>query len=272
MVATRLQFQFEGSPSPTSEPQQLTNPAGSKRLRILFLGNSYNPMGTVCLQALVELGHEAIVGDYDPLTQGGWRFARKKLRSHGWRLVLKRTSYLIRCKTRIALRRMGVPLSGFASLPELTRACGLNVIQSANPNSAEFVQQVRQLGVQLIVVANFSRILKRALIETPGLGCINVHPSLLPRYRGPEPFYWVLANREKTTGVTLHYMDEGIDSGDIILQRELEIRPKETESTLLHRSAAMAAELLREAIPLVQAGCAPRIPQDQTAATYYSFP
>ena len=167
---------------------------------------------------------------------------------------------------------MGVPLSGFASLPEITRACGLTVIQCANPNSAEFVQQVRLLGVQLIVVANFSRILQRALLETPDLGCINVHPSLLPRYRGPEPFYWVLANREKTTGVTLHYMDEAIDSGDIILQRELEIRPKETETTLLHRSAAVAAELLHEAIPLLQARRAPRIRQDQTVATYYSFP
>jgi methionyl-tRNA formyltransferase len=173
---------------------------------------------------------------------------------------------------RIGLHRMGIPLAGFASLPEITRACGLNVIPYANPNSAEFVRQVQLLGVQLIVVASFSHILRRALIDTPELGCINVHPSLLPRYRGPEPLYWVLANREKTTGVTLHYMDEGIDSGDIILQRELEIRPKETETTLLQRSSAIAAELLHEAVPLLQAGHAPRNRQDPRVATYYSFP
>src|SRR5713226_7770003 len=95
------------------------------------------------------------------------------------------------------------------------------------------MQHVQLLGVDLIVVAGFARILKRALVDVPRLGCINVHPSLLPHYRGPEPFYWVLANLEKTTGVTIHHVDEGIDTGDIILQRELEIRPNETETMLI---------------------------------------
>lgn len=176
------------------------------------------------------------------------------------------------CKARIALRSVGVPLSGFASLPELSRTGGLNAIRCSNPNSPEFVQQVQLLGVDLIVVAAFSCILKRALIESARLGCINVHPSLLPRYRGPEPFYWVLANREKITGVTIHYVDEEIDSGDIIMQRELEICPNETETTLVLRCTGLAAELLREAIPLLLAGRAPRVRQDHSAATYYSFP
>ncbi len=146
------------------------------------------------------------------------------------------------------------------------------MIPCTNPNGPEFMQQVQLLGVDLIVVAGFARILTRALVDVPRLGCINVHPSLLPHYRGPEPFYWVLANLEKTTGVTIHHVDEGIDTGDIILQRELEIRPNETETTLMQRSAIVAGELLREAIPLLLAGRAPRTRQDHSAATYYSFP
>src|SRR5207302_961380 len=124
----------------------------------------------------------------------------------------------------------------------------------------------------LIVVANYSHILKHALISIPRLGCINVHASLLPAYRGPSPLYWVLANREKVTGVTIHYIDERIDSGDIILQRQLVIRPGETEFTLCERSARVAADLLGEAIPLLLSEKASRIPQDHSAATYYSFP
>ena len=146
------------------------------------------------------------------------------------------------------------------------------MIRCTNPNGAEFMQQVQLLEVDLIVVAGFPRILKRVLIDIPRLGCINVHPSLLPRYRGPEPLYWALANHENTTGVTIHHVDEGIDTGDILLQRKLEIRPNETEITLGQRAARVASELLREAIPLLLAGRAPRTRQDHSAASYYSFP
>ena len=175
-------------------------------------------------------------------------------------------------KARIALRRVGVPLSGFVSLQELTRTLGLNVIRCTDPNSAEFVDHVKRLGVDLVVVAGFGRILKNTLIGTPRLGCVNVHSSLLPGYRGPEPFYWVLVNQETTTGVTLHYVDEGIDSGDIILQRDFAILSNDTATTLVDRCAGVAVELLCEAIPLLLAGRAPRIPQNPSSASYYSFP
>ncbi len=251
---------------------EATRPNTTKASWILFLGNSYNPWSVPCLQTLVDLGHHIVVGRYDPLTRGVWRLLRESLQSRGWSFVLRKAAYLMRSKTRIAWRRIGVPLSGFASLPELCRARGLSMIPCTNPNGPEFMQQVQLLGVDLIVVAGFARILTRALVDVPRLGCINVHPSLLPHYRGPEPFYWVLANLEKTTGVTIHHVDEGIDTGDIILQRELEIRPNETETTLMQRSAIVAGELLREAIPLLLAGRAPRTRQDHSAATYYSFP
>lgn len=265
--------QFEELLRRAVEPRARAGPAsGAERQTILFLGNSYNPMSASCLEAIVALGHDILVGPYEPFTQGFWRLVRKRLQSGGWALILRKAAHLIRSWTRIALRNIGFPLSGFASLRELFSARQLKVIRCTDPNYAEFVHQVQSLRVDLIVVASFGRILKAALIGVPRLGCINVHPSLLPRYRGPEPFYWVLANREKTTGVTIHYIDGGIDSGDIIVQRALEIRPDETESTLMKRSARVAAELLHEAIPLLIAGRAPRIRQDHSAATYYSFP
>ena len=122
---------------------------------------------------------------------------RKRLKSRGLGVVLRKAAYLIRSKTRIAFRGARIPLLGFASLPELCRVRGLNVIRCASPNSPEFLHQVQLLGVDLIVVASFSWILKHPLIGVPRLGCINVHPSLLPLYRGPEPNYWVLANFEQ---------------------------------------------------------------------------
>src|SRR2546428_813322 len=243
-------------PSGAAQPQAR---ASTARRLILFLGNSYNSFSVACLQSLVESGYETIVGCYDSLTPGAWRLLRKSLKYRGWSFVLRKAARLIRSKARLALRRVGVPLSGFASLPELISTRRLNVIRCTDLNSAGFVDQVRRLGVDLIVVAGFGRILKKTLIGTPRLGCVNVHSSLLPRYRGPEPFYWVLVNRETTTGVTLHHVDEGIDSGDIILQRDLEILPNDTATTLVDRCAGVAAELLCEAIPLLLAGRAPRI-------------
>jgi folate-dependent phosphoribosylglycinamide formyltransferase PurN len=257
------------------ETEVLARPEQAREVKqptILFLGNVQNPFSVGCLQALIELGHDTVIGFYDPSTQGIWRVIRNKLKSRGWRFVLRKGAYWMRYKTRLALRGAGIPLAGFASLPELCSAHRLNVFPCDHPNSAAFVQQAKSLGVDLIVVAAFGRILQRALIEVPRVGCINVHPSFLPRYRGPEPWYWALANGEKTTGVTVHHIDEGIDTGDVILQEELEIHPHETESSLRDRSIQVASGLLRKAVPLLLAGTAPRIPQDHSIATYYSFP
>jgi methionyl-tRNA formyltransferase len=133
----------------------------------------------------------------------------------------------------------------------------------------------RALGdeaVDLIVVASFSRILRAPLIGLPRLGAINVHPSLLPRLRGPTPLYWALANGERVTGVNIHHLDAGIDTGDVIAQRELAIRPGETLRSLHARAVALAAALLRETLPRLADRTAPRIPQDESLASYYSFP
>jgi folate-dependent phosphoribosylglycinamide formyltransferase PurN len=253
-----------------SRPAETTGRA--QRSKILFLGNSYNSLSVSALESLVESGHDVTVGYYDALARSRWQLLRKGIKSRGWRPTLQKGLRLLRCKSALGLRQLGVPLPSVASVPELVMLRGLKAEQCSDPNGAEFVEEVRRLGFDLIVVSSFSRILKKALIGVPRLGVVNVHPSLLPRYRGPEPLYWVLANGEKSTGVTLHYVDEGIDSGDIILQRKLEIQPRDTVSTLQARCAKLAASMLSETIPMLLAGRAPRIPQNHSSASYYSFP
>jgi methionyl-tRNA formyltransferase len=186
--------------------------------------------------------------------------------------VVRKTILLFRCHVRLLLRRVGFRLQGFDSLPEVILAHPIKVIPCINPNSPAFVDQVHHLGVDLIIVAAFSRILKAQLIEAPPLGCINVHPSALPRYRGPNPFYWVLARHEEKTGVTIHYIDEGIDSGNIISQREFSIKQDDTEYTLQTKAAKVAGELLQETVPRISTGVAPSTLQDESQANYYSFP
>lgn len=247
----------------------------TRPIRILFLGNAYSSFSVRCLEALFEQasdrGYEIVPGFYDPAKVGAWRTLRNLVRSRGSGPALERALRFAFSKASSGLRLAGLPVKGYQSLPELARAHGAEPLSCSNPNSAEFIERVKRLEIDLIVVANFSRILKRGIIEAPRMGCINVHPSLLPRYRGPEPHFWVLANGETTTGVTLLYIDEGIDTGDILLQAEMKVRRSDTEAKLWKRSGELASGLLRKALPLLASGQAPRVPQDHTLATYYSF-
>jgi hypothetical protein len=225
-----------------------------------------------CLLALNQTGHEILVGSYNATSRGGVQLLKDSLRRYGSGFVIRKSLQLLRSHARIGFRRLGLPLSGFASLPEVVIAGNIESVPCVNPNASDFVEEVNNRGIDLIVVAAFSRILKARLIAAPRLGCINVHPSLLPRYRGPNPFYWVLAGGEKKTGVTIHYIDEGIDSGDIILQREFTINARDTEKDLLMKASVLASEMMGEAISLLAAGTAPRVPQNESDSIYFSFP
>jgi len=238
----------------------------------MFFGNAFNPFSIWCLEALISMDHEIVVGVHNPVGRRGTRVVRKMLSLRGSRVVFRKAMILLVALASLALRRIGIPVRGFRSLWDLCYEGHLTSVHCVDPNDPQLIANVRSLGVDLIVVAAFSRILKPELIGLPPLGCVNVHPSLLPRYRGPYPFYWVLANKEKTTGVTLHYIDDGIDSGEIIVQREFAIPPGETELRLQYRSASAAAEMLKETLPLLIAGTAPRMRQDEAAASYYSWP
>jgi len=142
------------------------------------------------------------------------------------------------------------------------------VYQPEKVKTAEFVEILRQLAPEVIVVVAFGQILSQAILDIPPKGCINVHGSLLPKYRGAGPIQWSIINGDKTTGVTTMYMDKGLDTGDMILKREFEILEKETTQELHDKMSAVGAEVLIDTLKLIESGTAPRIPQDHSQHTY----
>ena len=157
----------------------------------------------------------------------------------------------------------------FASLARAAAARGIPVRAPADPNAPAFVEQIRQLQPDLIFSFYYRRLLGRTLLQLPRLGAINVHGSLLPKYRGRAPINWALVRGEALTGVTLHYMDERADHGDIIVQRPVPIAVEDTALRLSRKLTAAAREAVRDTYPLIASGRAPRIPQDHAAATRF---
>ena len=142
------------------------------------------------------------------------------------------------------------------------------VFQPGKLRDGTALAQMQGLDPELIVVAAYGRILPEDILNAPPYGCINVHSSLLPKYRGAAPINWAILNGEKETGVTIMHMAPELDAGDIILQRSTPIGPDETAPELFDRLAQMGGALLVEAVAQLQAGTAPQIPQDGSQATY----
>lgn len=125
---------------------------------------------------------------------------------------------------------------------------GLPVVQPESTRAPEFLRAVRTLAPDLLVVVAFGQILKPALLEIPRMGAINIHASLLPRYRGPAPIQWAIINGESETGVTTMFMDAGMDTGDILLTRSDPISAEDTAGILHDRLSVVGAELLIETL------------------------
>ena len=151
---------------------------------------------------------------------------------------------------------------------EVAEANGVPVLQPARLRSPEVIETLRELAPDVNVTVAYGRIIPREVLELPRLGSINVHPSLLPKYRGASPITSAILNGETETGVTIMYQSMELDAGDLILQRRVPIAPEDTARTLYDRLARLGADALVEALRLVAAGRAPRIPQDHAAATY----
>lgn len=127
----------------------------------------------------------------------------------------------------------------------------------------EFIEEIKKSNPDVICVVAYGKILPKEFLEIPKYGCINVHPSLLPKYRGSTPIQTAIINGDKTTGVTTMYMDEGLDSGDIILQEEIEIKDNETAGIVWDRLAKIGAELLVKTLKQIENGTAKRKAQGE---------
>ena len=145
---------------------------------------------------------------------------------------------------------------------------GVPVAQPAKVKTPELPTQLREWDPDLAVVAAYGRILPTAVLELPRQGCINVHASLLPKYRGAAPIQWAILRGETSTGVTIMRMNERMDEGNMLLQRETPIGPTETYGELQRRLADLGAAALMDALPALHAGTARDVVQDDAAATY----
>jgi methionyl-tRNA formyltransferase len=198
-------------------------------LRVVVFG--YHDIGVACLEAVLERGADvvAVVTHEDDPKESIW----------------------------------------FASLARAAAVRGIPVHVPEDPNVPVFVEQIRNLQPDLAFSFYYRRLLQPALLQIPRLGAVNVHGSLLPKYRGRAPINWALVHGETVTGVTLHYMDQWADHGDIIAQRTVSIAVEDTALTLSRKLTVAARGVVRDTYPLIASGRAPRFPQDHAAATRF---
>lgn len=198
-------------------------------MKILFMGTPQ--FAVPSLKALVEAGHE-IVGAF---TQPD--------------------------KPRSRMKVTACPVKEYALSQSIP------VFQPVKLRDGEAMETIAALAPDLIVVAAYGRILPDEMLAYPSMGCINVHSSLLPKFRGAAPINWAILTGERVTGVTVMHMAHDLDAGDIILQRETPIGPDETADALYDRLAEMGGALVVEAVAALANGTATRTPQDSGAAT-----
>jgi methionyl-tRNA formyltransferase len=160
-------------------------------------------------------------------------------------------------------RRLTAPAVKKAAL-----SLGVPVLQTASLKDDEAIAQLRELEPRLIVVAAYGQMLRLPVLSIPPAGVINVHPSLLPKYRGASPVEGALLAGEDQTGVTIMLMDEGMDTGPIIAQRAVDIAPEDTAGSLRERLSEVGAELLMETVPRWLRGTVEARPQDEMQASY----
>ena len=156
----------------------------------------------------------------------------------------------------------------FSPVKKLALEMGLPVYQPETLRDAAVLSVLQELRPDVIVAVAYGRLLPPEILALPRLGCINVHGSLLPKYRGSAPIQWAVLNGDRVTGVSTMYLSEEMDTGDVIFSAETEIGEKETSGELFDRLMVMGAELLHKTLTAVENGTAPRFPQNEAEASY----
>ena len=155
----------------------------------------------------------------------------------------------------------------FSAVKEKALEYGLTVYQPEKVKDSDFVQVLKELAPDIMVVVAFGQILSEEILNIPKYGCINVHGSLLPEYRGAAPIQWSIIHGREYGGVTTMYMAKGLDSGDMILKAQEKIRDDDTYGSLYDRLSVIGADLLIKTLELIESGEAPRTPQNEAEAT-----
>ena len=159
------------------------------------------------------------------------------------------------------------------SAVDVARRYDLSIYQPSNINSPEFVTPLRdEIRPDLLISVAASQILRQSVLEVPPLGCINLHSAPLPRYQGMMPNFWTMLHNEPQAAVTVHYMVEKLDAGDIIVQHPVPIYPTDSLHKLMVRSKQVGVQALLEAVEQIERGTVQGQPMDASQATYFTFP
>lgn len=191
----------------------------------------------------------------------GFRYFCKKLSSYIWAKLAGKIINDIFGSTRKCY-----------SVAAVARKYNVQVTDAVNVNSESFRKNLRDLDVQLIISISGTQFYGKALREQTSAGIVNCHGALLPKYRGLMPSFWTLSNGEEQGGVSVHFVDEKLDNGPIIVQRSYRIHPHDTLEQIMARSKDLAAEAIIECVSLIEQGNPPLLPNDESIASHYSMP
>ncbi len=158
-------------------------------------------------------------------------------------------------------------VSGAVAWEDLTRQHNVPLHYVHNINDPEPTEQMRRLRPDIVFCVGWTQLLRKPILGIPSIGCIGFHASLLPRYRGRAPVNWAIINGERETGNTMMFLDEGVDTGDIVAQRRFPIEEYDTCATIYDKVAESEVDMLREIMPLMQQGHVPRTPQNDAEAS-----
>ena len=215
-------------------------------MRLLFIGTG--AIGVPTLQALLNSAEHEVVGTVTGLDKPVGREQRIEA-----------------SPIKAALMSGGPSASPARTGRALPKT---SILQPARIKDRQSVEEIRALQPDVLVVMAYGQILPRDVLQIPRLACLNLHASLLPRWRGAAPIQAAIGAGDRETGITVIYMDEGLDTGDILLRRKIDILPNETGGTLHDRLAQVAPKALLESLRVLVGGDAPRVPQGNTGATY----
>ena len=206
-------------------------------MKIIYMGTP--DFSVKALEALIQAGHEILLAVTQPDKPKGRGGAKNK-----------------------------EPEMQFSPVKECALRYGIPVFQPERIKRPEAVAELKKYDADIYVVAAFGQIVSREILDLPKYGCINIHASLLPKYRGASPIQQAVIDGEEKSGITIQQMNEGIDTGDILYQKEIFLDPKETGASLFEKLSVLGAEAVVEVLPLIEGGVIQPIPQEESKATH----
>ena len=245
-------------------------------MKIVFATQLEEIHSSIVLRELAKTGHEVVVITSKTLIhkKSLFKSIQEIIKKSGFTYFFMRASEGIYIKFYSFFRKLGVDRFKphlIQKVNEVIAEEKLRHLALFNVNAPESMEKIEDLGPDLIISCVFNQIFSKKLIEIPKYGCVNIHRSLLPEYRGVSPTFWALANNEETTGITIHQMTEKIDVGGILAQKEVSILKEDTVNTLSFRLMKEGARMLCDLVETVEKE--KKLPQaDSFSGKYYGWP